>query len=114
MFKPEGATTWSRYDVVGWGDPVRINGWAPDGRWFGDVPRVLVDVKGAAGAGADPEDRDARSRTTAIANDGDYRIWPGPNSNTFVATVLRAVPELATTCRRTPSARISAPASMPA
>ena len=30
-------------------------------------------------------------------NDGDYRIWPGPNSNTFVATVLRAVPELATT-----------------
>src|SRR5262249_18634319 len=29
------------------------------------------------------------------SNAGDYRIWPGPNSNTFVATVLRAVPELA-------------------
>jgi hypothetical protein len=28
---------------------------------------------------------------------GDYRIWPGPNSNTFTATVLRAVPELETT-----------------
>ncbi len=28
---------------------------------------------------------------------GDYRVWPGPNSNTFVATVLRAVPELETT-----------------
>ena len=28
---------------------------------------------------------------------GDYRIWPGPNSNTFVATVLRAVPELEAT-----------------
>ena len=27
------------------------------------------------------------------ANAGDYRIWPGPNSNTFVATVLRAIPE---------------------
>jgi len=25
---------------------------------------------------------------------GDYRIWPGPNSNTFVATVLGAAPEL--------------------
>jgi hypothetical protein len=24
-------------------------------------------------------------------------MWPGPNSNTFVATVLRAVPEAATT-----------------
>jgi len=27
-----------------------------------------------------------------FASYGDYRIWPGPNSNTFVATVLRAVP----------------------
>ena len=22
---------------------------------------------------------------------GDYRVWPGPNSNTFTASVLRAV-----------------------
>ncbi len=28
------------------------------------------------------------------ANAGDYVIWPGPNSNTFVATMLRTVPEL--------------------
>ena len=27
----------------------------------------------------------------------DYRIWPGPNSNSFVAHVLREVPELGTT-----------------
>lgn len=25
---------------------------------------------------------------------GHYRPWPGPNSNTFVARILRAVPEL--------------------
>lgn len=25
---------------------------------------------------------------------GAYRLWPGPNSNTFVAHVLRSVPEL--------------------
>ncbi len=30
----------------------------------------------------------------AFAGEGTYRMWPGPNSNTFVATVLRAVPEL--------------------
>ena len=47
VFKPENATSWSRYDVVGWGQPVRSNGWAPDGRWYGDTPRVLVDVRGA-------------------------------------------------------------------
>ena len=30
----------------------------------------------------------------AYAQDGDYRVWPGPNSNSFVAAILRAVPEL--------------------
>ncbi len=50
VFKPESAASWSRYDVVGWGQPVRNNGWAPDGRWFGDVPRVIVDVRGADAA----------------------------------------------------------------
>ena len=56
VFKPENATAWSRYDVVGWGQPVRNNGWAPDGRWFGDVPRVLVDVRGPEAAALIPED----------------------------------------------------------
>jgi hypothetical protein len=32
-----------------------------------------------------------------FANFGDYRVWPGPNSNTFVAAVLRAVPEIGAT-----------------
>src|SRR5262249_5736228 len=31
VFKPQNATTWSRYDVVGWGQPLRLNGWDPDG-----------------------------------------------------------------------------------
>src|SRR5260370_39695042 len=44
VFKPAKATTWSRYDVVGWGQPVRSNGWGPDGRWFGDCPVVLLDL----------------------------------------------------------------------
>ncbi len=53
--------------MVGWGNPVRINGWAPDGRWFGDVPRVLIDVRGAAAQAADPAGAGARSKTTATA-----------------------------------------------
>jgi hypothetical protein len=35
--------------------------------------------------------------TYQYSHAGDYRIWPGPNSNTFVASVLRALPELETT-----------------
>jgi hypothetical protein len=96
VFKPENATTWTRYDVLGWGQPVRSNGWEPDARWFGDTPRVLVDVRGPQAAALIP--KVAAAITDYRYNKfGDYRMWPGPNSNTFVATVLRAVPELAVT-----------------
>jgi hypothetical protein len=30
----------------------------------------------------------------ALHNQGDYRAWPGPNSNTFVVAVLDTVPEV--------------------
>jgi Protein of unknown function (DUF3750) len=96
VFKSEGATEWSRYDVVGWGRPLRSNGWAPDGRWFGDIPRVIVDVRGAEAAGLIPRIKEAIAAYD-YANHGDYRIWPGPNSNTFTASILRVVPELRAT-----------------
>ncbi len=96
VFKPENAKTWSRYDVVGWGSPVRTNGWDPDGRWYGDVPRVLVDLRGDEAAALIPKVK-AAIADYRYGNAGDYRIWPGPNSNTFTAAVLRAVPELQTT-----------------
>jgi hypothetical protein len=96
VFKSENAAAWNRYDVVGWGRPLRSNGWAPDGRWFGDAPRVLVDVRGPAAAALIPKVESA-IESYSYNHFGDYRIWPGPNSNTFTATVLRAVPELETT-----------------
>ncbi len=96
VLKPQDATAWSRYDVVGWGQPVRTNGWAPDGRWFGNTPRVLIDVRGPAAAALIPKVK-AAITSYGYSSFGDYRIWPGPNSNTFTASVLRAVPELDTT-----------------
>ena len=96
VFKRQGARTWTRYDVVGWGNPVRMNGWAPDGRWYGNPPTVLVDIAGADASALIPK-IEATVKSYQYANAGDYRIWPGPNSNTFVATVLRAVPELGVT-----------------
>jgi hypothetical protein len=96
VLKRENARTWTRYDVVGWGSPVRTNGWAPDGRWYGNMPTVLADISGPEAAALIPRIEQA-VRGYAFANSGDYRIWPGPNSNTFVATVLRAAPELGVT-----------------
>src|SRR6516165_12774293 len=48
VFKPENATSWSRYDVVGWGQPRRRNGWATYGRRPGESRRGLVEVCGPA------------------------------------------------------------------
>jgi hypothetical protein len=96
VLKPQNATSWSRYDVVGWGHPVRENNWDPDARWFGDTPRVLVDLRGPEATALIPKIQ-AAIAGYAYGHAGDYWLWPGPNSNTFIATVLRAVPEMATT-----------------
>jgi hypothetical protein len=93
VIKRENARSWTRFDVVGWGNPVRINGWAPDGRWYGADPVVVADLRGAEADALIPTVEQA-VKDYQYANAGDYRIWPGPNSNTFVATVLRAVPQL--------------------
>ena len=95
VFKPENGKAWRRYDVVGWGNPVRLNGWAPDGLWFGNKPQVVLDLRGTDATNAIPK-IEAAIKSYNYANAGDYRIWPGPNSNTFVATVLRAIPEAET------------------
>jgi hypothetical protein len=96
VFKRENAKTWTRYDVVGWGNPVRMNGWAPDARWYGTAPTVVADIKGADAAALIPKIEQV-VRDYQFANSGDYRMYPGPNSNTFVAAILRAIPEMKAT-----------------
>ena len=93
VVKPANAPEWRRYDVVGWGSPVRVNGWAPDGRWFGNRPTVIADIKGRGAEALIPK-IEAAIRNDRYNHAGDYRLWPGPNSNTFVASVLREVPEI--------------------
>ena len=93
VLKPGGALRWTRYDVVGWGSPVRENAYAADGRWYGNEPELIGRVEGAAAQAAIPKMISA-IRSYRWRHQGDYVIWPGPNSNTFVAAVLAAVPEL--------------------
>ena len=93
VFKRENARDWTRYDVVGWGNPVRANGWPADGRWFGNMPVAIADVTGAEAERLIPK-IEAAVKQYRFAQAGDYRIWPGPNSNSFTAAMLRAVPEL--------------------
>ena len=93
VVKPTDAEAYTRYEVTGFGRPLRINGRPPDGYWVGDRPRIVADIRGARAAAAIPK-IEAGITAYPYTEYGDYRMWPGPNSNTFVATVLRAVPEL--------------------
>ena len=89
--KPAGAAAYTRYDYTAWGGPIRMNGFEPDGRWFGRVPQVVFAADGAPAAAMIPPMK-AAIAGYAWRNEGDYRAWPGPNSNTFVAAVMDAVP----------------------
>lgn len=93
VVKPEGASRYTRYDYTAWGEPIRMNGFEPDGRWFGHAPEVVFAADGVQAASMIPL-MQAAIAGYAHRNHGDYRAWPGPNSNTFVAAVMDAVPEI--------------------
>ena len=93
VVKEKGTASYSRYDYTAWGDPIRSNGFAPDGRWFGATPETVVAVDGAQAEALIPKIRYVIENYRFQAY-GDYSPWPGPNSNTFVQAALDAVPEL--------------------
>jgi Protein of unknown function (DUF3750) len=93
VVKEQYGAGYTRYDYTAWGDPIRVNGFAADGRWFGGTPEIIAAADGEAAAAMIPRIRSA-IESYKPRSYGDYRAWPGPNSNTFVAAVTSAVPEL--------------------
>src|ERR1019366_6371691 len=81
VVKPESAANYTRYDYTAWGEPIRVNGFEPDGRWFGRTPEVVFAADGPAAAALIPR-IEATISGYALRNLGDYHVWPGPNSNT--------------------------------
>jgi Protein of unknown function (DUF3750) len=93
VVKEKSANSYSRYDYTAWGEPIRTNGFAPDGRWFGAMPETVVAVDGERAEALIPKIRHFIESYKFRAY-GDYSAWPGPNSNTFVQAALDSVPEL--------------------
>jgi hypothetical protein len=93
VLKERGAARYARYDDTAWGEPIRVDGFAPDGRWFGALPETVLAVDGDDAQGVIPKIR-AVIESYRFRSLGDYQAWPGPNSNTFVQAALNAVPEL--------------------
>ncbi len=92
VLKRAGARDYERWDKVGWGSPVRRNSRPADGFWYSNAPQIVKAVRGAGAEAMIPLFERAIAGYPH-AHAGGYRIWPGPNSNSFVAHVLRAVPE---------------------
>ena len=96
VVKDEGGATYDRFDYTAWGGPIRHNAFIADGRWFGRLPDVVFAADGEEAARLVPAIRRAIA-AYRFSRLGDYQAWPGPNSNTFVAAIIDAVPGLATT-----------------
>jgi len=73
--------------------PLTKNRGAADADWFGRAPTLIYDVRGARAADIIPKIENAIA-DYPYGGKGGYTTWPGPNSNTFVAYVLRAIPEI--------------------
>lgn len=95
--KQREASEYTVYEVIGWrqyrGLPVFVaHNRAPDGYWFGNRPWILSEMRGAEAERSMNRVIDA---IESYPHKDTYRMWPGPNSNSFTAHVGRLVPELA-------------------
>ncbi|MEQ8687965.1 MAG: DUF3750 domain-containing protein [Imperialibacter sp.] len=94
--KGKGADHYQVSQIIGWA--LNRNGTAlfseagiPDKSWYGNEPTLLLDLRG----------RDAElvvdkveAAISKYPYADTYTVWPGPNSNTFIAWLGLEVPEL--------------------
>jgi Protein of unknown function (DUF3750) len=94
--KPTDAPAWTVYEVIGWRlrwseSAVVIRNRQPDAPWFGAPVELYADKRGA---GVDQLIKRIDKAAHEYPYASTYTLWPGPNSNTFVAWIARTVPEL--------------------
>lgn len=91
--KEKGGAAYVRYDKISVGTPIRRNYLPPDAYWYSNVPQLVTAVHGGEAERLIPEVERAIA-AYPYSTEGSYRLYPGPNSNTFLAHVLRSVPGL--------------------
>lgn len=88
---------YTRLEVIGYraywgGDAVRIRTGVPDGMWFGNRPTLLREIRGDTQVNELIDTLHATAQSYPYNH--YYRVWPGPNSNTFIAHLAKQVPQL--------------------
>ena len=92
-YKPAGAERYTVMETSEW-DPYPpalkfCDKRRPDRRWHGATPSVITEVTGR------PAERAIhRIQELAMMYPELYAVWPGPNSNSFTAYIMRNTPEL--------------------
>ncbi len=94
--KRTGSSEYQISQVLGWrlrrrGKALYTSPGVPDQDWYGKEPTLLLDLRGSEVDGI------IDKLDSAIAQypwAREYTIWPGPNSNTFVAWLGLVVPEM--------------------
>jgi hypothetical protein len=94
--KPANAERYTRYEVIGWyargggtGLTISDSG-LPDAEWYGAPPVLIGDLRGADAEAVIAKLPAAADRYAYTS----YSVWPGPNSNTFIAHLAREIPEM--------------------
>lgn len=94
--KPANNPSYTVYELIGWrqnrGLPlIRIEKDLPDRYWFGERPRLLKEIRGGEAEKLIPAINQAAG---SYPWPSTYKAFPGPNSNTFIAWIVKKVPEL--------------------
>jgi hypothetical protein len=94
--KEKNANEYTIHHVLGWnarrGLPVVVSKTdSPDRSWYGYTPEIIQDIRGGIAESLIPRIAEA---ATSYPYQDKYVLWPGPNSNTFIAHIGRHVPEL--------------------
>ena len=92
--KPANASEYEIYEVIGYyagtgRSVVRMSHREPDSRWFGNAPEMHFEARGKEAEEMIPHMLKA---IESYPYPNDYRVYPGPNSNTFVSYVMRNTP----------------------
>lgn len=94
--KAANAAEYRRYEVIGFRlrrlgtSVIETDTTTPDRRWYGAFPKLVQDIRGEQ---AEKVIAALPAVVAAYPNAETYRVWPGPNSNTFIAFLARKIPE---------------------
>lgn len=94
--KAKNADYYLTYQVIGWnlymaGNAVSVRKDIPDRYWYGSKPELLEEIRGEK---AEKAIIKIQEFVKNYPYKNYYNAWPGPNSNSFIANIIRNTPEL--------------------